>query len=114
MENASGTIDIEQALKILIKSDRACHDLRASEGALAVEMFLSGEIEGDLGGEISNFFIDQITNESDTVSEGVLPNGYPVYVKNYEGIYYVCSVDYWDTGYFLSEECADKFIAMNW
>ena len=63
MENASGTIDIEQALKILIKSDRACHDLRASEGALAVKMFLSGEIEGDLGGEIlTSLSIRSLTN----------------------------------------------------
>ena len=114
MEGSSGTITIQETLPILAKSERARNDLSASLGPKAVDMLLSGKIEGDLGDKMGDFFADLIHNDSKTVSEDELPNGYAVGVNMYEGIYYVWSEDYWDTGYFLSEELANEFISMNW
>jgi hypothetical protein len=114
MESAAGTITLEEALRVLAKSERARDELLSSLGTEAVEMFVRGTIEGDLGYEIECFFQDQIDAGSDTVYEDKLPNGYLVGINRYEGVYYVWSVDYWDFGYFLSEESAYEFISMNW
>ena len=114
MESTEESVTLQETIPILAESERARNDLRTSLGTEAVEMLLSGKIEGSLGDAIYDFFTDIIQNDSETVSEFELPNGYPVGVNKYEGVYYVWSVDYWDTGYFLSEESANKFIAMNW
>jgi hypothetical protein len=114
MDKGIGSVTIEEALPKLAKSKTAQEALRSSLGEEAVKMLLSGTLEGDLGDSICDFFDDEILNSSETAWTGKLAGSYPIGINKYEGVYYVWSVDYWNTGYFLSKKAAKDFISMNW
>lgn len=110
MKSAARRVTIEETIPVLAKSEKARNELRDLLGLEAVDMLVSGIIKGDLGGKIYDILDDLIYNNSKTVSEEELPNGYPIKVNVYEGIYYVYTPEYEPIGYFLSEEHANECI----
>ena len=86
-------------------------------------MLRSGKVQGDLGNEIYDFFLDEIESKYKSVWQGELydpeePDNpdriYPIGINEYEGVFYVWALEYDNAGYFLSEEAACNYAFKNW
>lgn len=122
-----GGVELETALRGLVKSKRACARLRMSLGlklsTLAIKTLADNTLEGDLRDAVYSFFKDEIFNESHPVWNGLLidPNDednpdsqFPISIREYEGVFYVWAPEYGPRGYFLKRSDAEMFISCNW
>ena len=95
-----GAIELDGVLPILAKSERACHALEKAlgrkRGKKAVEMLRSGTLEGELGDEIYDHFLEELENEAEWVSGAETyhpedPDNYdyifPIEIREYEGVF---------------------------
>ena len=118
-----GLLDV---VATLASSEYACNQLEeyigGERGKSAVAMMHHGLLSGGLGGEIYDFFMDEIKNEAKYVWEGVLYNpndednpdsNYPVMIRDYEGVFFVSALEFDDAGYFLSFEEAEDYVFTN-
>ena len=116
-----GAVDLAQVVQLLAKSNRAMQDIA---DAFDLDMkdariqVLAGGGSSPLDPDtVHDFFLDQIADESKIVWNGLIPRGhddYGVWVQEYEGVFVVKAVDYWDAGYFLEREDALSYIYITW
>lgn len=116
-----GSDSLEAVLPILVKSSRASSGLLQVIGEenakSAFEMMSAGKLEGRLGDEIHDFFLDEIVNESESVLVAEIidtDNVYPITVHEFEGVFFVWSLEEDPVGYFTSFEKAKEFALSNW
>jgi hypothetical protein len=116
-----GAVELARAIQVLARSDRAMQDigdafdLDAKDARIQV---LAGGGSSPLDPDtVHDFFLDQIANESKIVWNGLIHrehDDYGVWVQEYEGVFVVKAVDYWDAGYFLEREDALSYIYITW
>jgi hypothetical protein len=122
-----GATDLIGVLKRLGNSKQACdrilEALGAVDGASAVEMIRHGELVGDVGDSVHDFFLDEIENEAEDVWSGTLydpedednpDTNYPVGIREYCGVFFVWALECDNAGYFLSREDALQYVIGNW
>ena len=122
-----GATDLVGVLKRLSKCKRACDRVLETfgpvNGASAVEMMRRGELVGDVGDAVHDFFGDEIENEAEDVWSGTLydpddeddPNtNYPVGIREYCGVFFVWALEVDNAGYFLAREEALRYVTFNW
>ncbi len=110
---SDGTVTLEEALPVLVKSKKLLSILRKefglSKAKVIISMMREGAFSGDVGDELYVFLIDQIHNESETMWNGVSmasDNEYAIGINGYCGIYYVWEVEMDEVGFFLDIEHA--------
>jgi hypothetical protein len=121
-----GAVELDGVLPILAKSQRARHALEKAlgrkRGKKAVEMLRSGTLEGKLGDEIYDHFLEELENEAEWVWGAVTyhpedPDNYdyifPIEIREYEGVFYVSGPESERAGYFLSEKAAHEYVLMS-
>ena len=122
MEKASqDCVDLAAACKVLARSEKAQLLVKSEVGAAhlddALKLMESGTLEGPLGAEIHDLFVDKINNDSQTVWSAVIRGShdeYPVCVYGYEGVYWAWAMEYSRVGYFLDPEKAVAFARSEW
>jgi hypothetical protein len=86
-------------------------------------MIRRGELTGNVGDNVNDFFLDEIANEAEVVWSGTIydpedednpDTNYPVGIRGYCGVFFVWALDYDDSGYFLSREDALQYVTGNW
>lgn len=124
MDRPSGyeCVDLVGALARLAESKDVQRRVRKHFGDENSEAALSAARNGKwtegLGADVQAFFLYEILDESVTHWSGSVQWGdgecYGTHVRGLGGIYFVSSVDWEDTGYFLSVEDAVSWIHDNW
>lgn len=114
---SDGTVTLEKALPVLVKSKKLHSILRkefgSSKAKVMISMMRERGFSGDAGDELYDFLMDQIHNESETVWHGVSmtsDNEYAIGINGYCGIYYVWEVEMEEVGFFLDIEDAKSFV----
>ena len=121
-----GAVELIDTLPVLARSQHACNRLKKAigkeRGDAAVEMLKGACLDGDLGSEIQDFFLDEIVNEAREVWSGFTfdPNDeadqdsqFPISIKDYEGVYFVWQLECEPQGYFLNRNDAELFVLLN-
>jgi len=125
--NSDGTVTLETALLVLVKSRKLRKILNQEFGLSKAKSMFSmmekGVFSGVAGADLHDFLIDNIVNESEELWRGLIlttaneddhDHNYPVGINYYHGVYYVWATDYDETGYFLKFEDAKRFIFSEW
>ncbi|SRR5712692_5023938 len=120
----SGAVALAGTLSILAQSKKVQAHLSDKWGAERLESILAmmrtGTLQGTLGDDIHDFFLDEIENEAQTAWNGSLsgPDGaddpYPVDINEYEGVYFVKDLEGDPIGYFLDIKDAKSYVDANW
>jgi len=118
-----GATDLSGVLKKLGSNRHACARLLESlgpiDGVSAVEMIKLGELAGDVGDSVYDFFLDEIENEAETIWSGTVcdpddqensDTNFPIGVSEYYGVFFVWALEYDNAGYFLSQKDAMQYI----
>jgi hypothetical protein len=124
MDRPSGyeCVDMEGALARLAESTDAQRRVRGHFGdqdfEAALRAMRNGQLSERLGAEAHDFFADEIPNEGATHWSGSVQWGdgecFGTQVRGLGGVYFVSSVDWENTGYFLSVEDAVSWIHDIW
>ncbi|RLK51353.1 hypothetical protein DFR31_1289 [Alkalispirillum mobile] len=121
-----GARELTGVLERLSTSSHACERLLSAlgpaNGPLAVNMIRCGELVGEVGDGVHDFFVDEIENEAEDVWAGMILAGeednpetnYPVLIKEYCGVFFVSALEHESAGYFLSLEDALGYVECNW
>ena len=68
--------------------------------------------------DVHDWLHDLVQNEAEDVAEdsreGSAAGEYPIYVKCFEGVFFVSAPEFDDIGYFSTQEDAEDAIAINW
>jgi hypothetical protein len=91
--------------------------LGPTEAEPALRMLAAARFDGDLGGRLHDLLTDEISNESDTAWSGLMGSKdepFGVYVKRFEGVYFVHAIEYDPAGYFLSVQDAVNYVFSTW
>ena len=83
----------------------------------ALELLKTGKLDDGLGAAVFNLLTDQIENDAKTVWKGRLgddPEGFPVSVMSWGGVFLVTTPEFENIGYFRTEGDACLYIDMNW
>ena len=119
-----GATDLSgEVLKRLGSNRHACARLLESlgpiDGVSAVEMINLGELAGDVGDSVYDFFLDEIENEAETIWSGTVcdpddqenpDTNFPIGVSEYCGVFFVWALEYDNAGYFLSQKDAMQYL----
>ena len=119
-----GATDLSgEVLKRLGSNRHACarllEILGPIDGVSAVEMIKFGELAGDVGDRVHDFFSDEIDNEAETIWSGTAcdpddqensDTNFPIGVSEYCGVFFVWALEYDNAGYFLSQKDAMQYI----
>ena len=116
-----GRVGLEDALPVLMRSERACAALRTAFGAGwtegAVGAVNAGTAAVALMDQLQDFFGDQLPDLLNTVWRGLIGYGdeaYPVEIKGYEGLFVAWAMGHDRVGYFLDVDDAKEYIYGNW
>jgi hypothetical protein len=114
-------VAVVDTLPTLAKNKKVQGLLRKEWGAERLKSILAmmraGKLEGSLGNEIHDFFLDEISNEAKTAWSGSAKGSfgpYPVEIKEYGGVYFVWAQEFDRVGYFLDIEAAKSYVDQNW
>lgn len=119
-EFTPGAVALAGTLPTLARSTKVQERISKEWGAERLEsvlaMMRTGKLEGDLGDDIHDFFVDEIENEAQTAWSGSIKrdDSYPIQIRKYEGVYFVDASDAGRVGYFLRIEDAQFYVFNNW
>lgn len=119
-KNTAGAVALAEILPTLAQNTRVQARLTDEWGTERLEsalaMMRAGKLEGDLGDDIHDFFVDEIENEAQPAWSGSIKrdDSYPIQIRNYEGVYFVDASDAGRVGYFLRIEDAQFYVFNNW
>ena len=118
-----GATDLTGVLKQLGSNGHACARLLESlgpiDGVSAVEMINLGELAGNVGDSVYDFFLDEIENEAETIWSGTVcdPNdqenpdtNFSIGISEYCRVFFVWALEYDNAGYFLSQKDAMQYL----
>jgi hypothetical protein len=121
MERCSTCRTLEECGPTLASSQAVRKRLRGALGPAdaesAVRMLATGRFEDDLGGKLHDLLTDEISCGADTVWSGRMgseDDPFGVYVRGYEGVYFVHAIEYDPVGYFLRPQDAVDYIFSTW
>ena len=83
----------------------------------ALESLKTGQLDDGLGAEVFNLLTDAIENNAKRKWKGMLgddPEGFPVSVMSWGGVFLVTTPEFENIGYFRTEGDACLSIDMNW
>jgi hypothetical protein len=83
----------------------------------ALELLKAGQLDEGLGAEVFNLLTDAIENNAKRKWKGMLgddPEGFPVSVMSWGGVFLVTTPEFENIGYFRTEGDACLYIDMNW
>ena len=122
-----GATDLNGVLKRLGCNVHVCNRLLETlgpiDGASSVEMIRRGELIGNIGDSVYDFFLDEIVNEAEEVWSGTIydpddednpDTKFPVRIREYCGVFFVWALEDENAGYFLSREDALRYVICNW
>ena len=114
-----GAVTLEGTLSTLAQSkkvqERLSDEWDTEKLESILEMMRTGELEGALGDEIHDFFVDEIENEGQEAWRGLLrgEDSCPVDIMKYEGVYFVRALEMDSVGYFLDIKDAQSYVTFN-
>ncbi len=118
---SSDTVDLAEACKVLAKSDHVQRLLKEEVGgdsyAGALRLMEAGNLDGDLGATVHDFFLDAIRNDATTIWSGFIRDendDWPVNVNEYHGVFWVSALEYDPVGYFLNSKSAIAYARSAW
>ena len=122
-----GSTDLYGILKRLSDSvrvrDRLLETLGPVDSVSALEMISRGELIGTAGDSVYDFLLEEIEDKAEYVWSGIIfsindednpDTNYPVGIREYCGVFFVCALEYDNVGYFLTRENALNYITCNW
>ena len=114
-------IDLWDTFPILARSEKAKESLIESfgkeKGLSAFKQLGKKSRSEEWNTLLGGHFYDLVSNESKVVGEDSREGSfgeYPIYINEYEGVFWVSAPEFDDNGYFLWKEDAQKFIDFNW
>ena len=83
----------------------------------ALESLKAGQLDEGLGAETFNLLTDAIENNAKRKWKGMLgddPEGFPIAVMSWGGVFFVTTPEFENIGYFRTEKDACLYIDLNW
>lgn len=118
---SSETVGLAEACKVLAKSDYVQALLKEQVGSNgyveALRLMKAGNLDGDLGATVHDFFLDAIQNDATTIWSGFIHDendDWPVNVNEYHGVFWVSALEYDPVGYFLNSKSAIVYARSAW
>jgi hypothetical protein len=83
----------------------------------ALELLKAGQLDEGLGAEVFNLLTDAIENNAKRRWKGMLgddPEGFPISVMSWGGVFFVTTPEFDNFGYFRTLDDAVSYIEWNW
>lgn len=114
-------VTLEAACSVLYTNPEVQAIIKQKFGATyfpaALNMMMTGKLEGALGGSLHDLLADLIRNDSEVFWSGFThhPHGnYSLCVYEYHGVFWVHAIEFDPIGYFIDEHKAISFAYSNW